>query len=100
MKADILRRAEEASYEDDEEENKEGGRDVAYDDDLDEDSGIKVRDGEASDDDTEGEDGGTEDQPACIFPYIPGPPLCLLILAVHTGYSSCSRNSSGAGLHR
>ena len=70
MKADILRRAEAASYEDDEEEDKEGGRDVAYDDDLDEDSGIKVRDGEASDDDTDGEDGGVEDQPVCISPSV------------------------------
>lgn len=70
MKADILRRAEAASYEDDEEEDKEGGRDVAYDDDLDENSGIKVRDGEASDDDTDGEDGGAEDQPVCISPSV------------------------------
>ncbi|TCD70688.1 hypothetical protein EIP91_002063 [Steccherinum ochraceum] len=58
MKADILRRAEEASYEDDEDEdesNKEGGRDLAFEDDLDAESRVKVRDGEASDDE-EGEE--------------------------------------------
>ena len=96
MKADILRRAEAASYEDDEEEDKEGGRDVAYDDDLDEDSGIKVRDGEASDDDTDGEDGGAEDQPVCIPSVIMSR---VLTPTVCTGCSNCSRNDSGAGLY-
>lgn len=66
MKADILRRAEEASYEDEEDEEATEGygksRDVAFEDELDVD-GVKVRDGEASDDDEGSDAGGAEDKP-------------------------------------
>lgn len=72
MKADILRRAEEAQYEDDEDEDldpyggdtkgKARGKDVAFEEEIDDDISVegggrlKVRDGEATDDEGSEED--------------------------------------------
>ena len=56
MKADILRRAEEISDDDDEGEDAEGGKAIAFEDELDDEgTAVKVRDGDASDE-AEGED--------------------------------------------
>ena len=68
MKADILRLAEEAAYEDDE-EDAEGGRDVAFEDELGDDSGVKVRDGEGSDDDDDSGAENAEIKPVRWFHY-------------------------------
>ncbi|EMD35421.1 hypothetical protein CERSUDRAFT_124738 [Gelatoporia subvermispora B] len=74
MKADILRRAEEiAAFEDEEEEGAEGavdrGKNLAYEDELDDADAIKVRDGAESElegvdtDDDEAEEGETGAEP-------------------------------------
>ncbi|KAK7681401.1 hypothetical protein QCA50_015493 [Cerrena zonata] len=77
MKADILRRVEEAQYEEDEEEdfdpygspaNKELRKQaIAFEEELDDDlaegvSGVKVRDGELTDDEGSSEDGEDDDE--------------------------------------
>ncbi|KAF7794788.1 hypothetical protein EIP86_005930 [Pleurotus ostreatoroseus] len=71
MKADILRRAEEVSDSEEEEEDgfldggakKNRGQDVAFEEELDDDGGVRVRDGEPSEDEgTESEDERQESQ--------------------------------------
>ncbi|KAI0696820.1 hypothetical protein BC835DRAFT_1405846 [Cytidiella melzeri] len=63
MKADILRRAEEVSDDEDEEADgtREGGIDVAFEDELDE-GRLKVRDGEESEDGETGDEAGHDDE--------------------------------------
>lgn len=56
MKADILRRAEETSGSEDEYNDEQGearGKEVAYEDELDEDEPVRVRDGEDTDEETD-----------------------------------------------
>ena len=78
MKADILRRAEEMNNEDEEEEvtddeiygagkgkGKAKGIDVAFEDDLDEAGGVKVRDGQSEDEGSEESD--AEDDAVCAL---------------------------------
>ena len=71
MKADILRRAEEISDSEEEEEDsfldggakKNRGQDVAFEEELDDEGGVRVRDGEPSEDEgTESEDERQESQ--------------------------------------
>ena len=61
MKADILRRAEEISDSEDEVETVQGqtkGKEVAYEDELDDDGAVRVRDGEDTEEDEEAEQDG------------------------------------------
>ena len=64
MKADILRRAEEISDSESEEDDAGGGRDkgkaIAFEEELDEEGAIKVRDGDMSEEEPEGTDGEEE----------------------------------------
>ncbi|CAL1699245.1 unnamed protein product [Somion occarium] len=69
MKADILRRAEEAMYSDEEEDvdpyadkDRKKGKDVAFEDELDEGGGVKVRDGEPTDDEESSNEGGSDEE--------------------------------------
>ncbi|THH00876.1 hypothetical protein EW026_g1732 [Hermanssonia centrifuga] len=87
MKADILRRAEEVSDSEEEEEGPGGrktkGNDLAFEDDLDDEGAVKVRDGDPSaDEGSESEDDGddgdaTSKQPETILElaYIRDPKL-------------------------
>ena len=63
MKADILRRAEEISDDEDDEDGAAGGKALAFEDELDDEGAVKVRDGDVTDE-AEGEvdedaEGGT-----------------------------------------
>ena len=95
MKADILRRAEEAQYEDSEDEDdlnpygdpsqKAKGKDVAFEDELDDvdGGGVKVRDGEGTDEVGSEDDDEDEDEveapkgpeTICELAYIRDPKL-------------------------
>lgn len=75
MKADILRRAEEVSDSEEEEEGPGGrktkGNDLAFEDDLDDEGAVKVRDGDPSaDEGSESEDDG-DDGVNYLFPFVP-----------------------------
>ena len=67
MKADILRRAEAMSDDEDEEDNTtDGGRargvDVAFEDELDDESGVRVHDGQSSEDEGDRETETNDDE--------------------------------------
>lgn len=78
MKADILRRAEEVSDSEEEEDTflgaaakKPKGQDVAFEEELDAEGAVRVRDGEPSEDEgTETDDDGTRGDPQVRCPYI------------------------------
>ena len=70
MKADILRRAEAMSDDEDEEDNTaDGGRahgvDVAFEDELDDESGVRVRDGQSSEDEGDRETEANDEVRSC-----------------------------------
>lgn len=75
MKADILRRAEAMSDDEDEEDDMaDGGNargvDVAFEDELDDESGVRVRDGQPSEDEGDQETDGDDDE--VRFPFVLG----------------------------
>ena len=103
MKADILRRAEEISDSESEEDDAGGGRDkgkaIAFEEELDEEGAIKVRDGDMSEEELEGTD-GEEERGAQVS-------LCLDACAASRARtltpsivdSSESRDHPGIGVH-
>lgn len=78
MKADILRRAEEMSDSDEEEEDdalgggkpKPKGLDVAFEDELDEEGAVKVRDGDPSEGEGEESEDDGEDAQVGVSLYV------------------------------
>ena len=78
MKADILRRAEEISDDEDDEENADGRKTIAFEEELDDESAaVKVRDGDVTDD-AEGEGDDEVGDPAT------GANVCLPASNFHT----------------